>query len=352
MVNVEIKWNNFFGIRIDDLPGLGKSLTQQGWSNNNPFINYSDTHSAGSYNLNIVDDLLRSEKHGFSSPYQILFDYRGLSSFGSWGKVIVNGEYSFPLELSAHKKRAIEIFERKGWLKKKNNPAPRVKAFTQIDGLPQITIEQACYYDQVGSNLTIDMRLSEPIIIGTKKIETLRHWDMAQANLTHQLPDFELSKFANTIGVAIALTTTDSVGKKRLIKRYRGKKVAVYRDMWHLPFSFALYFDKEANNKSELDVNELIRFDLPHEFAEEMGLELNDFGPIKPIAFCRDLARGGKPQFFLEMESKLSFKELSNKAHDKTGEYKGKCQLFDHPPTQQISPELAAAIILLDDASV
>ena len=342
---MKIGWNKFW--TEIDFSHLKKWLTSRDWTKNNPYINYDPIYSAGFYSLNIESELLRSSAHQFSTPYQLVFDYRAASAESSWGSAIIDGDYTFPLQLNSHKTTAVNMFEEKGWLKKKNNPAPRVKRYCKHDGLPEITIEQATYYDQVGTNLTIDLPFTHPLTIETTNVKTIREWDTVQAKQNHILPNFENSLLANTIGVAIAITTVDRVGHKHLIKRFRREDVAVYRNMWHLPFSFALYFDRNIHNKNEIDIKDLINFDLPNEFAEEMGLEMNDFRPIKPLAFCRDLARGGKPQFFLEMKSKLSFEELRKKAHDSTGEFKGNIQIFDFEPHHQISPELAASMILL-----
>jgi len=117
--------------------------------------------------------------------------------------------------------------------------------------------------------------------------------------------------------------------------------------MWHLPFSFALTYEAKRDDK----LSEFINPDLHHEFAAELGLERSDLSPLRPVAFCRDLCRGGKPQFFFDLEARLSTEELRRKLSRATPEYVGSPQFvavggFAKQPEEKWSPELAAWFLL------
>lgn len=283
------------------------------------------------------------------SPYHLEFDYRN-SLVKDWGKVKINGRYKFPPELIEHKEEMLKLFNQEKRLKKGNNPAPRISKFSiDSNGLPIFDIEKAYYFDQVGTNLTLDYKLSKPILYNDKNCHTVREWDIVQAK-RHGLPLLNESKLANTIGVSIGIYAISEKGNKVILKRKRGRHVAVYANMWHVPFSFALTNDFSLEKGEEKSLKDFINFDFGHEFAEEIGLDFSDFSPVKPLAFCRDLTRGGKPQFFLEMESKISFEELKSKIKDSTEEFVDKLSIVDSTnlinKNVPFSPELSAFILL------
>jgi hypothetical protein len=76
-----------------------------------------------------------------------------------------------------------------------------------------------------------------------------------------------------------------------------------------------------------------------------MGLEVSDFEPPRPLAFCRDLVRGGKPQFFFEMESRMLVDDLERKGGAENREYITAIQTADTNSTDY-SPELLAFPLL------
>jgi hypothetical protein len=275
------------------------------------------------------------------APYTMEHNYRK-DPCHDWGAISFDGNYQLPPELINHRQYMIKNLKRKNKLKKNNNPAPRVKDFTVADNIPQFRFEDATYYDQVATNLSLDLK----DVINSK--ETIRNWDITQSGTSEgMLPKISSSKLANTLGVAIGIYFYDANGKKQIIRRYRGKNVAVYPNTWHLPFSFALTYLEDETTYSKTSMKEFVNFDLGREQAEELfGLEPNDFGPPTPIAFCRDLIRGGKPQLFLEMELKVPFEEFKNKVWDYTGEFQNKISKIHESEDIQYSPELLAYTVL------
>jgi hypothetical protein len=246
----------------------------------------------------------------------------------------------------------IQDFESRNLLKKGNQRCPRVKRFETQGETPNFVLQEAHYYDQVGTNLSVDYPLENPIVARGYECHSVRQWDIIQSQGEEKrLPKFEESRLANTLGVAIGISARSREGQTHWLQRRRAKDVATYAGMWHLPFSFALCIDDESRKAT--DLKSLIRFDLGHERGEELGgLEHSDFGELKPIAFCRDLARGGKPQLFLEMPCFVPFEQIRDKVQENTpaAEFSSKIEVVPHDHGNLgYSSELACFLLLVED---
>jgi len=313
------------------------------------FLDYSLTEVSKYYKVPWIK--ISTSKGEISAPYQMIHDYRK-DKILNWGTTIVSNDYQFPSQLEHHRSQMIEVFEKKGLLKKGSSQCPRVFSFKLRKSIPHYKLQRAFYYDQVGSNLSLDYKLFTPLVVNGDNCFTVREWDILQAKMpTMDLPSFEKSKLANTIGVTIGVSSKTKGGEKVILKRKRSSKVAVYANMWSNPFGFALALENDCPLNTEIKIEDLIRRDYNHEFATELGLEFSDFNPPKPIAFCRDLLRGGKPQFFLEAESRISFEDLRKKINDKSGEHSSKLKIINNNEMspkidEKFSPELKATIVL------
>lgn len=344
-----------FEITPDDISFLMRAMAGK---KETVYLDYRTTTAEKSYsNSNIRWLELITHRGVLRTPYELIFDYRTQQGKTSWGKLILRGRYSFPPELAEHREEVKNRMEREGRLSKGNNPAPRVCGFRIAeDGVPYYLMERAFYYDQVGTNLSLDYSLSAPIEVSGIRCTTVRQWDIVQAGGVKTLPTFEMSRLANTVGVAVGVICETESGKQVLLRRKRADNVAVYAGMWHLPFSFALTMEN-SDETIESDVKDFLKFDIGHELAEELlGLESADFGPVTPLAFCRDLARGGKPQFFFVMQCRLPFEEIQKRAKNTSGEFKGKIeklQVRNYAADAQAgySPEFAAFAVLVSSQS-
>jgi hypothetical protein len=290
----------------------------------NKYLNYQTSYIEKEYSMTQMNWVeIRSEKEQVRAPYELVIDYRSWPKDKSWGYVDYIGEYSFPGELSDHKELMIKSFKREGKLQKGNNAMPRVKKVEfSKNGIPTFYIQRAYYHDQIGTNLSLDFQNydSKEFLYKNKLAKTVRDWDRLQCGISNRkLPKLEQSVLANTIGVAIGISALNQEGFRVFLRRKRTNKVAVYPGMWHVPVSFALTPNDLKAKKKKLQ--DYIQYDLAAEITEEAGLEPTDLSPIRPIAFCRDLVRGGKPQFFFEMEATIPFEEIRRKIKDKTGEY-------------------------------
>ena len=243
-----------------------------------------------------------------------------------------------------------ERFTKEGRLFKGDSLCPRVAAFVLDGGTnPSFRIERAWYADQVGTNLTLDYPLPQPLRIGERDCRSVREWDRQQAvGDALDMPSFTASRLANTIGVSIGITCRTRDGGLALLRRQRAKNVAVYAGMWASPFAFALSIPKDLPDGRHR-LRDLIGFDLGVEFADEVGLELSDFSPPRPVAFCRDVVRGGKPQFFFEMSTDVAFESIAERLGSKSAEYKSRVELVDALPDTaaiNVAPELACFVAL------
>lgn len=314
------------------------------------YINYSVQNSA-----NFYDDgkliWVRPTSASPAVPYHLQYDYRiQKAGIHSWGDATVNGTYTIPVIFQDHKTAMVSRMLDENRISKKDSICPRVSDFQIKDGKPVFNLEIAKYRDQVGTNLSLDIPLADPVTVNGSVCRTVREWDQRQAMIFDRgLPSFSTSRLANTIGVAIGLSAFSRNKSKHYLYRFRSENVAVYPNTWHVPVSFALAINESIQVGSIHDIGDLIKFDFPDELHQEASLNREDFGPLKPLAFCRDLPRGGKPQFFCEVESLVPLEELQSRIKDQSGEYRKSVRsstlqqdLSDFPA----SPELACFIAL------
>lgn len=279
-------------------------------------------------------------------PYEILFDYRSREPGRSWGTVEVRHErYAFPPVLVAH--RALAVTVRRRQLYKGDLAAARVQDFRVDVEEPTFVIQQASYFDHIGTNLTLDEPLTPPIWEGGRPCPTVRAWDVAQAGLADGvLPPLSRSALANTLGVAIALGVVLEDGSRRLLRRMRSERLAVYQSVWHVPWSFSF---SPPEQTGRLSLREYLSEDLGHEKGMELGLHPGELAPLRPIAFARDLTHGGKPQLFFFAECRVPFAEVRRRLGEFTdNEFTGTVELEDGRPDLHRSDELRAMMRLMD----
>lgn len=279
----------------------------------NPFINYDTDWNRSYYNDESIN-WLKTDDDKISAPFEVLYDY-DKCPVRDWGSYRYKGEFSLTPSLALVKKEMLDIFSKSDKIYKNNSNCPRVSDVVITRNGPLIDIQKATYYDQVATNLSLDYKHKTEIkeILGTEKV---RDWDVLQSGVKKgKLPPFSLSRLANTIGVAAGIITVNKTGKEVVILRKRTKSVAVNANALALPLSFALHFDISATETPSGSILDLIKSDFKHEQAEELGIDVSeiDFSNIKPLLLCRELCRGGKPQFILEMKTKYTYEELLNK---------------------------------------
>ena len=192
-------------------------------------------------------------------------------------------------------------------------------------------LQNAHYFDQIRTNLTIDLPL-----VGRDAEESLREYDLRKSTNKKNLPEFKDSVLANTVGAsAIWYTEVDPDDKSKkninrlkdpymIFLRPRNKGVGVFSNMFgttsgvveppryydfhglsleeYVKYEMLREFFYESNYKGlghkleEMLENKETSWEKIKEFYEKALTDLEI--EIKPLAFTRDLIRGGKPQFF------------------------------------------------------
>ena len=315
------------GLSFDDLLSAVKLLYRSG----TPHLIY-DTDKIRSFYSNTRDWLEYDGPSGtVVAPYQLVADFRKGNAPKGWGSVKCVEPYQFPLVLEEHRAKMVAMFESAKKLPKGNRQSPRVKSFRfDESNILELTVQLAMYYDQVGTNLTLDQPFGSSFSSGIGIAKCVREWDMAHSSCPGVVPDLENSQLANTVGVAVGVTALDQFGQRQILKRLRDKKVAVYENQWHIPFSFALAWPDDLEPGESISISDFIRRDYGHELAEELpGIEPTDFESPRIIAFCRDMVRGGKPQFFFEIRSRLSINELQARIRSDGAEFRNKTDIVD-----------------------
>lgn len=222
---------------------------------------------------------------------------------------ISNREYRPPTQIIKHAKTAVEIFKNTGKLQRvdgewENNDCFSVQYFQ--DGL--MRCQGAKYFDQVGTNITIDWESGLLPDGGTIR-------NSLEKNPQGRLPSFEDSSLANTLGTAVMVLNREL----RPIMRVRNPNMG---SIPHAGLHVAVSGVLEPKTKLEPG---RYNFDVFQpgtraEIESEMGLSTDDY-KLYPLAFARELPRGGKPQLFWVAITKLSDDEIRDKMKNAKEKY-------------------------------
>lgn len=207
-------------------------------------------------------------------------------------RVIVAPEiYETPLSLRGHKDKAVECFKQLGKINRdeageyENVECVRVRNF-----LPWgiFTVERACFFDQVGSNLTVDWDS------GCLPYDSVTIRSRLECPIDGGLLPFDQSNLANTIGTAIMFY---DMNLDCALVRTRSKDMAsITEGDLHCTVSGVLEPPLDALPNIEYNFS-FFEAGTEHEIFRETHLERSKYILI-PVAFGRELPRAGKPQFF------------------------------------------------------
>lgn len=206
--------------------------------------------------------------------------------------------WKIPSKLQRHADRAVALFKEKGLIKKvrgtdefENNTAMRINS---IESSGLIKARPAKYFDQVGTNITLDWNSG----LLEKPATTIRNG--AERPNDHKLNPLNSSILANTLGVAIVFYDKDlspdiriraddlaSIQKKGLHCTSSG--------VWELPINYS---------PGEFD-STYLEYGARKEIKDEVGLDPHEYA-LFPVCIARELPRGGKPQIFFVAISLVS----------------------------------------------
>lgn len=133
--------------------------------------------------------------------------------------------------------------------------------------------------------------------------------DLLRQEYGRRLPPLYDPRLANTLGVsALIFRSSDDGLTPYLVARTREVAVNDLGNEWHCTASGVAEL-RDAGD----DPSSFIELSIRKELEEEVGLVGDDLIALAPIAFCRELMRGGKPQFFFLGMTRLPLSEITRK---------------------------------------
>lgn len=216
------------------------------------------------------------------------------------------------------------------------NSILRMSSFRRLDqGQYQCRLQSSTYDVQARTNLTVDYPLEGQ---GDK---TLRLLDMGEDQNLRRLED---SLLVNSVGVS-AVVYYIREGRPYFFMKPRRSAQGVFGNMFG-SVSGVMQLPPGAR------ISELVAYaqdEVRREFSYETGLkdETAVVREVKPLAFVRELTRGGKPQFFFRIEireiSEDEFSKKFKKSLEGLEEYlEG---VLDASPQSMLSPEFASNLV-------
>lgn len=327
------RWGKFAFSRYFVEESLIKAFLEKTELNNigsTNFINYDNWHHYYANEARKISCVRGQSEVDIVLPYQEVVDFvTNPSTLISIQPDI--GSYESSDELRQLTQEAFKKYiEEKP--KTTDGPIVRLSRLNNSEGDFYATLERSSYFEQVRTNLSLDY-----IMRGGS---TLRAKDFGNSN---QLPEFDKSLMVNSIGVSGVVYFSRGTRKYFLMKLRKGTE-GVFELMFGTTSGVLELSVSQPNNLVELASKEMLR-----EFCEETGVSKEDamsVVSVTPLAFTRELMRGGKPQFFflLEIPEDLEkkFKESFRSSQDGLNEFHdsvlNKASSYHHA----LSPEFAA----------
>jgi hypothetical protein len=156
-------------------------------------------------------------------------------------------------------------------------------------------------YDAATRTLTVQQCLYSDGVKSNYAMEQLR--GLFQAEYGHRLPPLSDARLSNGIGTAIVVFTPAG---PYLPRRAGGQ--SVFPSGYHCTASGEAVWSAGASDFDEIFTGNIYR-----ELEEEVGLVPADLDWVRPVAFCREFMRGGKPQLFFAGFTKLSAEALGER---------------------------------------
>lgn len=247
-------------------------------------------------------------EEGIQLPYKILIDYIKDGSHHIYVDKMLPEKYQLSPEMIELTQPVFDDF-----LQSKpntfNDSTMRIASLehNEENNTWKCILQESDYFTQVRTNLTLDVQLQN---------EYNREYSMRLIDITKNGPDtlidFDKSILANNIGVS-AVWNFRRGDKNMYFLKPRKNTTGVFCDMLGTVSGVVKYTDGlESKYLEDYMCEEILR-----EFYEETGYDkymIDNNIPeseikVIPLAFAREFARGGKPQFFF----RILTPEISNK---------------------------------------
>lgn len=210
--------------------------------------------------------------------------------------------YRIPETLKAHADAAVNLFKRmkklrylEGKKEWENNTSLRV---ISIDSSGVVSCQKARYFDQVGTNITLDWASG---VLGNG-------WRTIRIDPEHpingKLRSLRESNMANTLGVAAMLYDRDL---SPIIRVRTDTLASIPKRGLHCTAS-GVHEVEPSQPSGRFDFSILAR-GMIKEIKHEIGLDEHEYS-LFPVAFARELPRGGKPQLFFVAVARVSAERI------------------------------------------
>lgn len=233
---------------------------------------------------------------------------------------VLEKKFAPPSYLKDHMEKAVELFKNinkirklKGTDEYENNESMAVEEWN----CNIIQVYHAKYFDQVGTNLTLDW--ASGLIKENKnkkkesdgKFSTTRNLDTREGG---KLPELKHSMLANTLGVAVFVVEYHSENEKhpRIFIPIRSDKTAAMSEPKFHCSASGVFEWPENQEGQKFFTFDIFMEGMRKEITSEINLPDISYELI-PLIFTRELARGGKPQLFFVAKIKSSFKTINVK---------------------------------------
>ena len=221
----------------------------------------------------------------------------------------INSHYKPPNYLKKHHDKAISLFKNLNKIRKnkqdiwENNSSVRIVEWDRDKKV--ISIQPATYFNQIGTNLTMDWASG---VLGGNPASTIRN--NIESHKNGMLPNLKTSILANTLGLAVVLVNTKT---KEVLIPIRGSAQAVMAEgkgKFHCSASGVFELDNFPT-KGETVTFDIFIKGMQKEIEEEIGLQKDSY-ELTPLAFSRELARGGKPQLFFIAKTNIEIEKIKS----------------------------------------
>jgi len=318
------------------------------------FIDYSLAFRNGYYNNDMARIRIRREGEIREEPlpYKIIVDYSTTPA----ATIRIDaqqpaGRFGLPVELkNATDPILAEYCKARPGVE--DNPAVSIRSLKKLSDRYVCELRMITYFDLVRTNQTLDMPLD---IAGEEGETTMRIRDLGPGG---KLRTFEDSILANPIGVSAVwyMHRRNESRENRLqfFLKPRRSKIGIFNRMMGTISGTA---QPPAGGRFADDrLEEYAKKEMLRKFYKETGFDcyMAISGhteaeiEIVPLAFARELMRGGIPQFFFAIKTpEISDKELTKyfcKTDD--GQRKYRHGIFSNATTLHFSPETAVNLLL------
>ena len=224
---------------------------------------------------------------------------------------LLSARYALPDRLQSHAKVAVDMFQRLPKLVRnaegewENNETARVTNWDMDAGV--INLQTASYFDQVATNLTLDWASGQ--FGDAESLTTLR---LEETHDGGKLCPLAASMLANTLGVACVVVDP----KGEMLVNIRGNKQAIMAGTggkFHCSASGVFELPPGSAGPASFGFD-VFMAGMRKEILSELAMEPEDYELI-PLAFSRELVRGGKPQLFFVARARHSLEEIRTGLH-------------------------------------